>query len=64
MMGVCKFCGCTEETACMLPSPPFLLFEPCQWLLPDVCTNPACVEKAYREACVLADRMYGLEVCA
>jgi hypothetical protein len=23
---------------------------PCEWLLPDVCTNPACVEKAYAEA--------------
>jgi len=23
---------------------------PCSWLLPDVCTNPLCVEKAYAEA--------------
>jgi hypothetical protein len=27
---------------------------PCEWLLPDVCTNPACVEKAYAEARTLA----------
>jgi hypothetical protein len=27
---------------------------PCAWLLHDVCTNPACVEKAYGEARVLA----------
>lgn len=28
---------------------------PCQWLLPDVCSNPACVEKAYAEARPLAE---------
>lgn len=28
--------------------------EPCQWLLPDVCTAPLCVEQAYAEAWVLA----------
>ena len=27
---------------------------PCAWLLHDVCTNPACVEKAYLEARSLA----------
>ena len=28
---------------------------PCAWLLPDVCTAPACVEKAYAEALPLAE---------
>lgn len=27
---------------------------PCTWLLPDVCSAPACVEKAYAEALPLA----------
>ena len=60
--GVCKFCGCTENTACRIPikilaGDPVLCargeaegFVPCSWLLSDVCTHPACVEKAYAEA--------------
>jgi len=56
----CKFCGCTDERACHIPhdaegnvlfdsisimhSPHF---SPCSWLIPNVCTAPACVEKAY-----------------
>jgi hypothetical protein len=28
---------------------------PCAWLLEDVCTNPACVEKAYTERRPLAE---------
>jgi hypothetical protein len=27
------------------------------WLLPDVCSAPACVEKAYAEAELLADQL-------
>jgi hypothetical protein len=76
----CKFCGCTELSACMIPiriededggdSPsdhrsnlrravefgivqqldPTIEYEPCAWLIPNVCTAPACVEKAYFEA--------------
>jgi hypothetical protein len=44
MMGVCKFCGCSDMSPC------FVEGMPCAWLLEDVCTNPACVLKAYLEA--------------
>ena len=63
MTGVCKFCGCTESTPCLIPSsyitdPDFRVagnVVPCSWLLDDVCTAPACVEKAYAEAPSIAD---------
>ena len=34
---------------------PDIEYQPCAWLLPDVCTAPACVEKAYAEALPLAE---------
>lgn len=59
----CKFCGCTEERPCLIPIDvdgrlevdPILaerarrrgLVVACAWLIPEVCTAPACVEKAY-----------------
>ena len=55
----CKFCSCTDTRPCFLPAQ---LAEtvsgvagdtrrfPCAWLLPDVCSHPTCVEKAYAEA--------------
>lgn len=57
--GVCKFCGCTESTPCYIPAsyitdPDFRVagnVVACSWLTRDCCTAPACVEKAYREAC-------------
>jgi hypothetical protein len=30
---------------------------PCSWLIPDVCTAPACVEKAYLEARPFAEKI-------
>lgn len=36
--GVCRFCRCTETSACELPNG-----EPCAWYTAEVCTNPACV---------------------
>jgi hypothetical protein len=36
--GVCRFCRCTEESACELPNG-----EPCAWFTAEVCTNPPCV---------------------
>jgi hypothetical protein len=30
---------------------------PCGWLLDDVCSSPACVEKAYAEARLLASQL-------
>jgi hypothetical protein len=67
MIGVCKFCKCTENSPCSIPLardryegmegvwfpggvPPLGQALPCDWLLDDVCTNPACVEAAYLEA--------------
>lgn len=75
MVGVCKFCGCTEHKACRLvlvtapdldsyllppgvalvPSDAETSIVPCQWILRDVCSNPACVDKAYAEAWPLAE---------
>jgi hypothetical protein len=65
----CKFCGCTEHRPCCLVEDPLgpcplgtavvpadaaTRIIPCAWLIPDVCTNPACVDKAYLEARDLA----------
>lgn len=57
----CKFCGCTDERACRLPvslttrglefaddaDDLSVNWEPCYWVIPGVCSNPECVEKAY-----------------
>ncbi len=29
----------------------------CSWLMPDICTAPSCVEKAYREAVLEAEAL-------
>jgi hypothetical protein len=66
MIGICKFCGCTDSTPCLIPAsyitdPDFVASVaggvPCAWLLEEVCTAPACVAKAYVEACALIDQM-------
>lgn len=55
----CKFCGCTDDRPCHLPidiegnflaiaNPKTTVeFVPCAWLIPEVCSAPACVEHAY-----------------
>jgi hypothetical protein len=61
----CKFCGCTDTRPCFIPAefitdPDFVVagnVVPCSWLIPNVCTAPACVDKAYIEACADLDRM-------
>lgn len=73
MIGVCKFCGCTEERPCFIPLAtdryegmggvafPGMLslseVQPCQWLLEDLCDAPPCVLKAYLEARPLAESL-------
>lgn len=42
--GICKFCRCTAESACILPDG-----EPCAWSTENVCTNPACLQAYRRE---------------
>jgi hypothetical protein len=37
--GICKFCRCTPDNACVLPDG-----EPCAWFTENVCTNPACMK--------------------
>lgn len=57
-LGVCKFCGCDDENPCGIAvrhSDGELGYLPCAWLVEDVCTAPACVEKAYLEARQLAE---------
>lgn len=66
----CRFCGCTEKRACQIPmvfvgeeEKPFIASPgqvavfalSCDWLIPNVCTAPVCVEKAYAEACLFVD---------
>jgi hypothetical protein len=54
------------ETIAVIPAGAETHMLPCQWLLQDpggagyVCSNPACVEKAYREARPLAEELAGL----
>lgn len=76
----CRFCGCTEKRACQIPmtfiaedsAKPAIampgqvsLFTlSCDWLIPNVCTHPLCVEKAYAEACALVDELIAMEEAA
>lgn len=58
MIGICKFCKCSEFRPCLIPTGnPLQPVLPCGWLLEDVCSNPECVKKAYAEACQLVDRL-------
>jgi hypothetical protein len=41
MLGICKFCGCTDNNACVTEE------GPCYWVKDDVCS--ACVEVAIVE---------------
>lgn len=61
----CKFCGCTDDKPCriqididaQLTNSATGIFAACGWLIDSVCTAPACVEKAYAEAALLADQL-------
>ena len=67
MIGVCRFCGCTDEKPCLtrmakqsrLAEDEELVIGdfPCSWLLPDLCDAPACVEKAYLDARLQAEEL-------
>jgi hypothetical protein len=50
--GVCRFCGCTDQAPCLLTRIPGAGDLQCFWVDydRDLCSNPECVEKAYREA--------------
>jgi hypothetical protein len=69
---ICKFCGCTDRTPCLIPAsyitdPDFVVagnVVPCEWLVPSVCTAPPCVERAYKEACKLVDTLLDQEIAA
>jgi hypothetical protein len=37
---------------------------PCHWSAPGICSAPACVEKAYAEACALIDELVAAELVA
>lgn len=41
----CRICGCTQERGCVL-SQELDDVETCAWAEPDLCSNPACLEKA------------------
>ncbi len=44
--GVCRYCGCTADASCRLPSG-----EACCWMdsLRTLCSGPACLRAFYRE---------------
>jgi len=46
MNGICRYCGCTEGAPCLLDD------GTCAWLDEDqdLCTNPDCIAKAFRDA--------------
>lgn len=59
MIGVCRYCGCTNDDPCMtgmarrsviMGGELAVGYFPCSWLLPDICDAPPCVEKAYMDA--------------
>lgn len=52
MSGVCKFCGCTEQAPCVVAVDLDGNRYSCGWIdeAMTLCTAPACVAKAYREA--------------
>lgn len=63
MIGVCKFCGCTDANSCRIPftgDDGEILILGCSWLTDDVCTAPGCVEKAYLEARAIADDLIAI----
>jgi len=67
----CQFCGCTDDRACAIPyvfdedDNPLLALpgqiaevtSPCHWSTPNICSAPACIARAYPEACAIVDRM-------
>ena len=69
----CKFCGCSNRRPCRIPvdvegnlalGSRSLDYLPCSWLIPDVCTSPACVEKAYIEATAIVDTLIEIQELA
>lgn len=44
--GVCRYCGCTEDHACLVGHPSCNP-QPCSWVEPTrtVCSNPECIVK-------------------
>jgi len=68
----CKFCGCTNDRPCRIPLYVALDGEPavaftvqthafaaCGWLIPECCTAPACVEKAYLAIAWITEELSG-----
>jgi len=64
----CKFCGCSDRRPCaiamrMMDDQPMLALagqvstftSACGWIAPEICSAPACVAKAYSEACALVE---------
>jgi hypothetical protein len=65
----CKFCGCTDEKACAIaidvagqitnaaPGSYNVAYRPCEWIAENICSAPACVDKAYAEAELLSSQL-------
>lgn len=51
------FVGANPEPRLAVPAITELFDLSCDWLIPNVCTAPPCVEKAYAEACALVDEL-------
>lgn len=37
---------------------------PCHWSAPNICSAPACIERAYPEACAMVDELIAREFAA
>lgn len=52
----CRFCGCTEEQACVMPEHLAECWQPplwtCTWLTADVCSAPGCLARLADEIAV------------
>jgi hypothetical protein len=56
----CKFCGCSDDKPCFIPKEFIdgaVAAVPCAWLTLNCCSAPACVDKAYAEAELLASQL-------
>ena len=63
IVGVCKFCRCTDENPCTVAittSGGELAHVYCAWITDDVCSAPGCVERAYLEARLLAEDLIAI----
>lgn len=53
-----------RSTALPLPTQVAEFWTTCHWSAPNICSAPACIDEAYREACDAVDLMLAAEMAA